>query len=394
MKKGLELAQVQNEKLWEARLWGYRGMCLTRLGNTHFAQIALYKSHNLARELENKPLLIDALTQLGSLHMDAGHATKAISKLELALGHAMALNDQPRIMHLAGKLGQLFLQINALEKAVEYFDVALQAATSLSQWPAVWSYKLSLGNVYRASQQYATAQELYEEALSLAGELSNPQAELSSLSSLMQTHVAMGNRSSALLYGESALRLAREIGDLQQEIADINLLTAFLLEREQFQKSLPLLRRGLEIARSGEDWNWQLTMQERLGYTHHQLGQLAEALAAYTAAQETALQLQDPAAAALLYGRLSAVLADQGATADAIHAAEQALKLGRDQESWPLVGEQQVFLAFAHAELGNIAQAIACCQEAITAFQNADDTNRREKAEALLLELRAMSTAD
>ena len=44
--EGLELAQAAEERELEGRMWGYRGICLMQLGNTHFAQIALYKSHH------------------------------------------------------------------------------------------------------------------------------------------------------------------------------------------------------------------------------------------------------------------------------------------------------------------------------------------------------------
>ena len=192
--EGLELAQSAGDKLLEGRLWGYRGICLMRLGNSHFAQIALYKSHNLAKELDNKPLLIDALIQMGTLQMDSGQSAKAISKLEQAMGLALSINDQPRTMHLAGKLGNLFLSLSSLEKAVEYFSLALQAANELDQQYAACSYKLSIGQAYLTNEQYDTARELFEEALALASELESPPAEMSALSSLMHTHIGIGSR--------------------------------------------------------------------------------------------------------------------------------------------------------------------------------------------------------
>ena len=63
--EALSLAQEIKDELLEARLWGYKGICLMRLGNSHFAQIALYKSHNMAKALDHTPLVVDAQTQLG-----------------------------------------------------------------------------------------------------------------------------------------------------------------------------------------------------------------------------------------------------------------------------------------------------------------------------------------
>ena len=111
--EGLELAQAAGDKLLEGLLWGYRGICLMRLGNSHFAQIALYKSHNLAKELDNKPLLIDALTQLGTLQLDSGQSTKAISKLEQALRIALGAHERPRTIHQTGHLVNIYFFIKA-----------------------------------------------------------------------------------------------------------------------------------------------------------------------------------------------------------------------------------------------------------------------------------------
>ena len=385
--EGLELAQAANDKLWQGRMWGYRGICLLRLGNSHFAQISLYKSYNLAKEMDDKPLLIDALTQLGALQIETGNSSKAIAKLEQAMGLAMALNDQPRTMHLAGKLGKLFLAMSSLEKAVEYFSLASKVAKEMDRPHAVCSYTLSIGTAYLANEQFDIARDLFEEALTLAGELENAQAELSALSSLMRTYVAVGNTSMAVLYGDNLLRLAHNIGEPGLEIANLNVLTAYLLEHDQYKKSLPYLQRGLEIATVNEDWEWQLTMQERLGFAHYHLAQLPEAQTAYEAALETILKLQDSSAAAHLYGRLSAVLAEQNQTLDAIKAAEQALKLGRDHEDWSLVGEQQILLAFAYAEQNDLTQAIDNCRQAIDTYQTMQDSERLTKAEALLAEL-------
>src|SRR5690606_14871970 len=108
---------------------------------------------------------------------------------------------------------------------------------------------------------------------------------------------------------------------------------------------------------------------------------------------DTALQLQDPAAAARLYGRLGAVLAEQNQISDAIAIAEQALKLGREQENWPLVGEQQILLAFALAEHNEISWAREYCQQAIATFEQTGESDQLAKAHALLAELEQLATA-
>lgn len=385
--EGLELAEANEEQSLAARLWGYKGICLMRLGNSHFAQIALYKSYNLAKELDSAPVQIDALTHLGVLQMDAEEPTKAISKLEKAMGIALSANDKPRLTYLAGKLGGVFLGLSSLEKAVEYYALALKTAEEQQKWDAACSYKLGIAQAHLANEQPDSARELFEEALTLAGDIENTQAEMSALSGLMRVAIAKDNSSMVSLYGEHVLRLAQQNQANTFELNNLNLLTAYLLEKQQFKKALPHLKRGRALAESMENWQWQLTMQERLGFAHYQLSQLPEALIGYRAAQKTAMQLQDPKAAAQLYDRISAVLADQGQPDEAVEAAEKALTLAEEEEDLMLVGEGHMLLAFTYADLEKLPQALHHCRQAIAAYREAGAPDLLSNAEALQAEL-------
>lgn len=83
-----------------------------RLGNSHFAQIAFYKSLKMARALDHKSLIIDALNQLGGLLLDTGKPEKAISKYEQAFAEALNAGDKRRLMLISSRLGSIFLVWN------------------------------------------------------------------------------------------------------------------------------------------------------------------------------------------------------------------------------------------------------------------------------------------
>jgi tetratricopeptide (TPR) repeat protein len=382
--EALALAQAEKEELQEARLWGYKGICLKRLGNTHFAQIALYKSYNMAQALQHQSLMIDALTQIGALQLEMGQPTKAISRLEQAYSIALNVGDHLRAMNLAGKIGDIFFRLESLEKAMEYYAVAWQTARRLGQPAIECAHLLNMGNVLLMNQEYDGAREQYELALNLAAELNNPAAEISALNSLLRVSLADDQLSMALLYGEQAIRLARETADSAGEIGNIHLLTTYLVEKGQARRAIPHLKRGAEIAEANEDWQWQFTMLSQLGYAWYSLEELAESLAAYEIALKRAKQLQDRAASARVYGRLSAVLAEQGQLPDAISAANQALSLGQELEDVALVGEQQMMLAFAYRDLGDPEQARAHCEQAVTAYRELGDAELLAQAEMLL----------
>lgn len=63
------------------------------------------------------------------------------------------------------------------------------------------------------------------------------------------------------------------------------------------------------------------------------------------------------------------------------------MDLAQELEDQPLVGEQQIVLAFLHHDLGNLDQALAFCQQAAATFTATGDTVFAAKAQALLAEL-------
>jgi|GEM_PF-1846799 len=385
--EGLEVSAETGNRQAQARFWGYKGIALTQLGNTHFAQIALQKARKLAQEVDDLPLLADCLIHLGQLQAAAGKTSRAIAKYEQALGISRDAGNRPRQMYAAAQAAALFANMGALEKAMEYYSVALDAAERSGRRHAACSYHIAIGNVLLAGGENELAVTRFEEALELASTLEERAAELDALSHLMRAHMATNRLRMATFYADNAIRLARESGAGDVELAQINLLTPYLLEQEQYAQARPYLERGLALAQGQDNWMGQMTMSERLGYVHYQLGEFDQALAAYKEALGFAQHIHEPAARARLLGRLSAVFAEQGAMDEAVTTADKALALARENENDDLIAEQQMLLAFTYQDAGEIDKAITCCREAISTYEQQENEVLREQAEMLLATL-------
>lgn len=385
--EGLEMAQAQADLASEARFWGFKGMALRRLGNSHFAQRAFFRSLKLARETQQTALEIDTLIQIGELQVETGQATRAIAHYEQAFGLATQRGEHARQILAAAELGTLFAALDAPEKALEYLAAALETASATGNSRTVCSCNLQIGEVLLRQPDYAAAQAAFEAALEQADTLAEPAIQLRALNGLLRTHAGAGRLTVALAYGDQAVDLARELADRASEIAQINLLAGFLLQADKSRKALSYLQRGLQIAQAQEDWGWQLTMNTLLGHAYYQAEQLNEALTAYRAALTHAEFLQDPRALAQLSGRIGAVLADQGEPTAALAATQQALEQALALEDEPLAAEQRILLAFLQRDLGNRAQAQEFCRQALATFEAAGDAEYAEQARALLAEL-------
>jgi tetratricopeptide (TPR) repeat protein len=382
--EGIELAEQTGDQEAQTRLWGVKGMALEKLGNFHFAQLALLKSHKLAKTIDHKPLIIDTFIQLGSLQAEMGQPTKAISQLEQAYGLALTQSDKVRQMLVASRLGALFLGMEAPEKAAEYFAGALHAAQALKNGRAECLYNLNLGQVYLANAELDLANEHFEEALNLAGVLEDPQAEINALNHLLRLNIVAVKPSLAILYGDYVIRLARGHNDPLAELSTINMLVSFLLSQAQFKRALPYLDRGQTIAEISGDWDWQLAMLTQRGDAHYQLEQFDPALADYGHALELAAQLHNQPVEAQLLGRLGAVQAEAGQLAAAAEFADKSLALAVELDDQRLQGEQHMLLAFTFNDLNQPESARNHCHQAIELYQLLGEIDLTEQAQTLL----------
>ncbi len=345
-----------------ARLWGYKGIALAQLGNTHLAQRALFRSLNLAREADHKALQSDALAHIGQLMAERGEIEKAIGRLDQALAMAQEDKDPLRAMHLEGKLGALYLALQSLDKAADSFSAALNAAERLRLPESLLRYRIGLGSVMLANDEPDAALEQFEIALNEADALDNPGARVQALDALVQAHAAAKHGSMVQLYADALLTLCAEEKMTAVALAASLNTASFFMEHEQPKRALHYLKHGLELARAEDNLAWQAVMLEKMSLAHYTQEELESAAADCRAALEVAHQLHDEAAQARLYGHLGATLAEMGVGDEAKAASLAAVEIAERLEDLPLVGEQQVLLAFSATEAGEVDAARDWCR--------------------------------
>ncbi len=393
--EAIEIAEANALEEQNARLWGYKGLALAQLGNAHLAQRALFRSLNVAREIDHKPLQSDALGQIGQLMAERGDIEKAIGRLDQALAMAQEAGDPLRAMHLEGKLGALFLSLQSLDKAADSFAAAMHGAERLKLRDSVLRYRIGLGSVMLANGEPDVALEQFEIALNEADALESPGARAQALDAMVQAHAAAGHVSMVQMYADALLALCAEEKMASVALAASLNTASFFMEHEQPKRALNYLTRGLELARAEDNWAWQAVMLEKMSLAHY-MGEDWEAAASdCRAALEVAHQLHDEAAQARLYGHLGATLAEltelsvPGAVDEAREASLQSLEIAERIDDLPLAGEQQVLLAFSAADAGDVTAARDWCYAALKTFGTLGDSDMVERTSALLAEIEA-----
>jgi len=389
VEEAIEIAEANGLNEENARLWGYKGLALAQLGNTHLAQKALFRSLNVAREIDHKPLQSDALGHIAQLMAERGDIEKAIGRLDQALAMAQEANDPLRAMHLEGKLGALFLTLQSLDKAADSFAAALHYAERMNLAKSVLRYRIGLGSVMLANGEPDVALEQFEIALNEADALDNPGARVHALDAMLQGHAAAGHVGMVQTYADALLTLCADEKMAAVALAASLNTATFFMEHEQPKRALHYLKRGLELARAEDNWAWQAVMLEKMSLAHYMQEEWELAVADCRAALDVAHQLHDEAAQARLYGHLGATLSETGAADAAKAASLAAVAIAERLEDLPLVGEQQVLLAFAATEAGEIDAARDWCRAALKTFATLGDALMVERTTALLAEIDA-----
>ena len=277
-----------------------------------------------------------ALMQLSQAYQALGQHRKALESLELALALARQSDDRRQFALIMAQLGQVYLSSGQLEAASQMLHEALGLANGLGNAGLSAVILNDLGILLASQQQYADALKTYEESLSLAETVRNrPLAVrarinmakatlqlgryqdakdwldlvVSQLQELDESHdkayalinIGMGyqdlrghlGKLDEVLLLESA-KLFREATNVAQHLGDPRAASyawgylGRLYEAERrYQEALPLTNRAVfsaQLANAPESlyrWQWQT------GRLLTALGQLDDAISAYSLAVET-----------------------------------------------------------------------------------------------------------
>ncbi len=370
-----------------AQLLGFRGLALKLIGNYSLAMHAFRKSNTLAREIKHPALDCDSLIYIASLHSEMGKVDETLDTLKEALELASGQKDKVRRMRVYGLLGDNFTKKDETPQALENYQQACEFAQDLGNQAAECSFITKLGNVHLIERNTERAIEKYERALALASALDDFNAEINILGGLFRAHALAGDPYPAQVYGEQAIHLAAKVGHSEAEIANIQALAIYLTEQGLADASLPLLERGIQVARQQTNLGALMELLNLQGQAYSVQEKYEEALTSWNAAITLASNLQDEVFMALMYGRLAAVFAEKGELEKSTDCAEKALALAGALEDVKLAAQQQILLAFNFNDLGQPEQAIRFCKDAIASFESLGDDDMAAQALTLLAEL-------
>jgi tetratricopeptide (TPR) repeat protein len=232
------------------------------------------------------------------------------------------LHDPALAQASIATMGSACVQLGNLEEAVGYFRQALQLSEPLEDNRARKRLLTNLGSAYYELGQTSRAMDHYEQALELARD--EPAERPGPLSGLALCDGERGRFPAAIARSTEVYAIARDIGDRRLQAEQLANLGSFEGQRGNSSAAIDRLERGLDIARE-------------IGY------RLAQGLCLCNKAE---------------------VLIDQGRVAQAITVAAEAVVVGQEIGSAPLIWSASHVHALANLFNGDLPAARVAVDQA------------------------------
>ena len=188
-RRGLRILNPNNlnpEELTQIRLEIYAGLLISvanaegYLGQAVAAKRTSKQALELARVVNNKELLLTALTNYASILDVPLEAESAIKMLEEAYGYAKQLNDTDSLAYLLSTTGRIYSQLNNYRQAINYHKQALEYYDE----DQIASRSILLYNIaskYYSLNEYDNAQEYLAQSRKLSEQAGSTRMQVYSL---------------------------------------------------------------------------------------------------------------------------------------------------------------------------------------------------------------------
>jgi len=336
--------------------------------------------HDLTREAAYNSIL---LRERREFHLRVGEAVEQLfgDRLEenahLLAHHFYQAGENERALKYSIIAGDESARLYANDEAITHYSRAIPIAREIgSPNEQLISLYTARGRAQEVSGQHDDALTGYQDLVELGRESSQPTLELAALLPMVTIHSTIGGRpdpATARTLSERSLSLAQQLNDHPSEARILwNDLLMEILAGD-YHKAVEFGKQSLLIAS-------QYGLEQQTAFTHQDtaraqvgLGQMAEAkeslenARAYWRSSGNKVMLADN-----LYNSTGVFYA-QGEFPEGTKLAEEGLKISREIGSVLLECIGLVSFVHAHAETGELGQALSSIYKALERLEGSND---------------------
>jgi tetratricopeptide (TPR) repeat protein len=197
----------------EADAYHKKGIYYYFIDDYDKALVMYDKSLSISRKLDNKKLIAQVLSWIGSLHRVLGEHRKALEEYNQALLIAREINDKNRIVYCLRSIGDDYRMQQENDQALKFFNEAIKIAEEIGDLDQKAYILHTTGELYRLQADYTKAINSLNEAAVLSEKTKNYNLLSNELYSIGEVYLAKNDYAKALDYFDRALVVARNVKD-------------------------------------------------------------------------------------------------------------------------------------------------------------------------------------
>ena len=295
---------------------------------------ALAALRHLSEDRETTVLAVDLRLDLVVALAQSARYGDILQRMTEAEPLAESLKDRTRLGQVLVRMAQALRLKGEYANALRVGHRAVAVADELGDPLLRAGTRHRLGQIYFTVGEYPRAAQLLRGSVELLGELAGTADELGYIRGvgphawLAYPLAFLGEFTEAIPLARRALGLAESGNRPGDLIVSHGALGLIYLQKGDYHEAIPVLERGLALCRSWNILDWSPTITSALAAAYARQGRLAEAIALHQrAAEEEAREMQGTAANGVLRFGETYLLAAR--IDDARACAERALSLSR-----------------------------------------------------------------
>lgn len=328
-------------------------------GHMQEARIHLEEALHNAKIIDDKGLLADVYSNMGSLYLINNQLDSAEIFLNKALLEAKSIKDLKRESRTSTNLANVFIKQGKKDKALELAYFGIQTDSLLKDKRGLGNgYKL-LGNIHLYSGNYIQAIEAYQKANRFYETTQQPLSISSTLNNIAVVYVNLGQFEKAMEIHRKNLQLLDDSGNDYGKLSSMINLSGIYQRMGRYDENQIILEEALAIASRYNEKEYEAQILNNLGNNAYYTGNYVNAHKYFRQAYEINRIINNKHEQALCQSNMGWALLMLERKDEALQAFEEALQLStsikaRDKRLMALDGLSTVYKHF-----GDFKQALS-----------------------------------
>ncbi len=328
-KRSITIARDINDKPGLVQAFYYLGMAYAEQGEYENASDAQQQSLNYAVDIRDRRSEGRALSQLGLAEEGLGNYEKAIGYHQKSIAVAVASQDRRGEGEFLGNLGLTYRALSQHLQAIAQHQKSLAIAVEFKDKRSEGRALSNIGEEYEFISQYSKAIEYHEKSLAIARATQERRIEAESLGNLGVAYRSLGDYKKAIQYHEQSLALTREIKDRRGEGNALGNLGMDYYALNDYKKAIDYHEQRLAIAIEIKDEVGRGNAMSNLGNAYRSIGKYDQAEKYHQKRLEIAIATKDRRAEGQALGFLGLVYRSLGKHDKAIEYSEKGLEIAK-----------------------------------------------------------------